>query len=163
MSWPASDLPLNDPRHPFHLQHMEMPLHEAAAAAEEDEFRSDPTAHAERIAKTQGASALGCRPLENCIRYVTAKGSPSFSGLAIWTWRSHARDWNNPGAWNPYGNDLTNPDHRMTRRLKFPAARERDGLRHYLAGELARRGVDAGRGEQIRRLNEMPQFRPRAV
>ena len=31
------DLPLTDPRHPFHLEHMAMALDEAAAAAEEDE------------------------------------------------------------------------------------------------------------------------------
>src|SRR5438128_1461419 len=31
------DLPLTDPRHPFHLHHMEMALDEAAAAAAEDE------------------------------------------------------------------------------------------------------------------------------
>src|SRR5690349_2139939 len=31
------DLPLTDPRHPFHLEHMAMALDEAAAAAAEDE------------------------------------------------------------------------------------------------------------------------------
>ena len=33
----ATDLPLTDPRHPFHLEHMAMALDEAGAAAGEDE------------------------------------------------------------------------------------------------------------------------------
>ena len=37
MDWSPLDLPLTDPRHPFHVHHMEMALDEAAAAAAEDE------------------------------------------------------------------------------------------------------------------------------
>src|SRR5437762_10566366 len=80
--WSPFDLPLADPRHPFHLEHMEMALEEARAAAGEDEvpigavivslhrgviarahnqreLLKDPTAHAEMIAITQAAQALG--------------------------------------------------------------------------------------------------------
>ena len=32
--WSPADLPLTDPRHPFHLAHMEMALEEAAIAAD---------------------------------------------------------------------------------------------------------------------------------
>src|SRR4051812_9063100 len=69
----AFDLPLTDPRHPFHVEHMTMALDEAAEAAAEDEVPvgavivslkqgmlarahnqrerlHDPTAHAEMIA-----------------------------------------------------------------------------------------------------------------
>ena len=37
--WPGDDglLPLHDPRHPFHLEHMAMALEEARAAMAEDE------------------------------------------------------------------------------------------------------------------------------
>ena len=35
--WSPFDLPLSDPRHPFHVEHMEMALDEAQAAADEDE------------------------------------------------------------------------------------------------------------------------------
>src|SRR5207247_1535511 len=82
------DLPLSDPRHPFHVAHMEMALEEAQFAAAEDEAPigavivspergvigrahnqreqlNDPTAHAEMIAITQAASALGSWRLEN--------------------------------------------------------------------------------------------------
>src|ERR1700682_5222777 len=88
------DLPLTDPRHPFHLEHMEMALDEARAAAEEDEvpigavivslkrgviarahnqreMLRDPTAHAEMIAITQAAQALDSWRLEHCVLYVT--------------------------------------------------------------------------------------------
>ena len=78
MEFTPFDLPLSDPRHPFHLAHMEMALAEAEAAAAEDEvpvgavivsfqlgvigrahnqreLLHDPTAHAEMIAMTQAA------------------------------------------------------------------------------------------------------------
>src|ERR1700742_2895986 len=88
------DLPLGDPRHPFHLDHMAMALDEARAAFGEDEvpigaivvslsrgvigrahnqreMLKDPTAHAEMIAITQAATALGDWRLERCILYAT--------------------------------------------------------------------------------------------
>src|SRR5580704_16976138 len=88
------DLPLTDPRHPFHLHHMEMALEEAGLAATEDEVPvgavivsfdhgviahahnqreqlHDPTAHAEMIAITQAAAALQSWRLETCVLYVT--------------------------------------------------------------------------------------------
>src|SRR5262249_57321190 len=37
LDWHPFDLPLTDPRHPFHLHHMEMALEEADAAAAADE------------------------------------------------------------------------------------------------------------------------------
>ena len=80
LDWSSYDVALSDPRHPFHVAHMEMALEEAEAAAEEDEvpvgavivsYRlgvigrahnqreqlKDPTAHAEMIAITQAAQA----------------------------------------------------------------------------------------------------------
>src|SRR5262249_51291350 len=94
VDWNAFDLPLADPRHPLHQTHMEMALDEAVAAAAEDEVPigavivslaqgvigrahnqreqlHDPTAHAEMIAITQAAQALGSWRLENCALYVT--------------------------------------------------------------------------------------------
>src|SRR5579885_3523321 len=82
LDWSPFDLPLTDPRHPFHLHHMEQALAEADLAAAEDEVPvgavivslqqgviarahnqreqlRDPTAHAEMIAITQAAQALG--------------------------------------------------------------------------------------------------------
>jgi tRNA(adenine34) deaminase len=100
------NLPLSDPRHPFHNQHMEMALDEAAAAAAEDEVPvgaviaslergviarahnqreqlKDPTAHAEMIAITQAAQALGSWRLENSILYVTLEPCPMCAGAAV--------------------------------------------------------------------------------
>ena len=100
------DLPLTDPRHPFHLEHMAMALDEAAAAAAEDEVPvgavivslvkgvigrahnqreqlCDPTAHAEMIAITQAAQALGSWRLEDCILYVTLEPCPMCAGAAV--------------------------------------------------------------------------------
>ena len=80
------DLPLTDPRHPFHVEHMEMALDEARTAQDEDEVPigcvivstergvigrahnlretlKDPTAHAEMIAITQAAPDVGPLPL----------------------------------------------------------------------------------------------------
>jgi tRNA(adenine34) deaminase len=37
LDWSPFDLPLTDPRHPFHLHHMEQALAEADLAAAEDE------------------------------------------------------------------------------------------------------------------------------
>lgn len=100
------DLPMSDPRHPFHLEHMAMALEEARAAAGEDEVPvgcvvaslergviarahnqretlKDPTAHAEMIAITQAASALGSWRLENCILYVTLEPCAMCAGAIV--------------------------------------------------------------------------------
>jgi tRNA(adenine34) deaminase len=100
------DLSLSDPRHPFHVEHMELALKEAQAAAEEDEVPVgaiivslqqgvigrahnqreqlvDPTAHAEMIAITQAATALGSWRLENCILYVTLEPCPMCAGAIV--------------------------------------------------------------------------------
>ncbi len=102
----AVDLPLTDPRHPFHLAHMEMALEEAALAATEGEvpvgavvvslrrgviarahnqreLLKDPTAHAEMIAITQAAQALGAWRLEDCLLYVTLEPCPMCAGAAV--------------------------------------------------------------------------------
>jgi len=100
------DLPLTDPRHPFHLHHMELALAEAEQAAREDEVPigaiivslekgiiaqahnqreqlCDPTAHAEMIAMTQAAQALRSWRLENCILYVTLEPCPMCAGAVV--------------------------------------------------------------------------------
>ena len=100
------DLTLTDPRHPFHLQHMEMALDEAALAAAEDEVPIgavivsldhgvvarahnqrerlvDPTAHAEMIAITQAAQSLQSWRLEKCILYVTLEPCPMCAGAIV--------------------------------------------------------------------------------
>ena len=105
MDWPF-DLPLTDPRHPFHLHHMAMALEEAALAADEGEVPvgavivslhkgligrahnqreqlHDPTAHAEMIAITQAAQALGSWRLEECCLYVTLEPCPMCAGAIV--------------------------------------------------------------------------------
>ncbi|HVK14528.1 MAG TPA: tRNA adenosine(34) deaminase TadA [Gemmataceae bacterium] len=100
------DLPLADPRHPFHLHHMELALQEAGAAADEDEVPvgavivslekgivaqahnqrerlQDPTAHAEMIALTQAATAVGSWRLENCVLYATLEPCPMCAGAIV--------------------------------------------------------------------------------
>jgi tRNA(adenine34) deaminase len=100
------DLPLGDPRHPFHLDHMAMALDEARTAFGEDEvpigavvvslsrgvigwahnqreMLKDPTAHAEMIAITQAATALGDWRLERCILYVTLEPCPMCAGAIV--------------------------------------------------------------------------------
>jgi len=100
------DLSFSDPGHPFHLHHMEMALQEAAVAAEEDEVPvgcvilspergiiasahnqreqlRDPTAHAEMIAITQAAAALGSWRLERCVLYVTLEPCPMCAGAIV--------------------------------------------------------------------------------
>ena len=104
--WPPFDLPLTDPRHPFHWEHMAMALDEARAAAAEDEAPigcvivslksgvigrahnqretlKDPTAHAEMIAITQAAQALSSWRLEQCILYVTLEPCPMCAGAIV--------------------------------------------------------------------------------
>ncbi len=106
MDFSAFELPLTDPRHPFHQHHMEMALEEAAAAAAEDEVPvgavivsfergmiarahnqreqlRDPTAHAEMIAITQAAQALGSWRLEGCALYVTLEPCPMCAGAVV--------------------------------------------------------------------------------
>jgi tRNA(adenine34) deaminase len=100
------DLPLADPRHPFHVEHMEMALDEARAAEDEDEvpigcvivslergviarahnqreMLKDPTAHAEMIAITQAAASLQSWRLENCVLYVTLEPCPMCAGAIV--------------------------------------------------------------------------------
>lgn len=100
------DLPLTDPRHPFHLEHMALALDEARAAFGEDEvpvgavivslekgivarahnqreLLKDPTAHAEMIAITQAAQALASWRLEGCILYVTLEPCPMCAGAIV--------------------------------------------------------------------------------
>jgi tRNA(adenine34) deaminase len=110
MDWLAFDtalLPtLTDPRHPFHVAHMEMALEEARTAAEMDEVPvgavivsleqgviarahnqreqlHDPTAHAEMIAITQAAEALQSWRLERCVLYVTLEPCPMCAGAVV--------------------------------------------------------------------------------
>ena len=106
LDWSPFDLPLTDPRHPFHLAHMEMALAEAQAAAAEDEvpvgavivslergviaqahnqreLLHDPTAHAEMIAITQAAQGLGSWRLDSCVLYVTLEPCPMCAGAVI--------------------------------------------------------------------------------
>ena len=100
------DLPLSDPRHPFHVHHMEMALDEAAVAAAEDEVPvgavvvslrqgviarahnqrealHDPTAHAEMIAITQAAQALQSWRLDQCVLYATLEPCPMCAGAIV--------------------------------------------------------------------------------
>ncbi len=104
--WSPFDLPLTDPRHPFHLEHMAMALEEAKSAAEEDEVPvgavivslqrgilasahnqretlKDPTAHAEMIAITQAAQALSSWRLERCVLYVTLEPCSMCAGAIV--------------------------------------------------------------------------------
>ena len=106
LDFPAFDLTLSDPSHPFHVHHMELALREAAAAADEDEVPvgaviiapehgiiasahnqreqlKDPTAHAEMIALTQAAAALQSWRLERCILYVTLEPCPMCAGAIV--------------------------------------------------------------------------------
>ena len=106
MDFSPFDLPLTDPRHPFHLHHMEMALEEAGQAAAEDEVPvgavivslkqgviarahnqrerlRDPTAHAEMIAITQAAEALQSWRLDGCALYVTLEPCPMCAGAVV--------------------------------------------------------------------------------
>src|SRR3954452_15639527 len=100
------DLAFTDPRHPFHLEHMEMALEEARSAAAEDEVPigcvivslergliasahnlretlKDPTGHAEMIAITQAAAALQSWRLDHCVLYVTLEPCPMCAGAIV--------------------------------------------------------------------------------
>jgi tRNA(adenine34) deaminase len=106
LEWSPFDLPLTDPRHPFHVHHMEMALEEAEVAAAEEEvpvgavivsfqkgvigrahnqreLLHDPTAHAEMIALTQAAQALRSWRLDNCVLYVTLEPCPMCAGAIV--------------------------------------------------------------------------------
>jgi tRNA(adenine34) deaminase len=106
MDWSPFDLPLSDPRHPFHVAHMEMALDEAGVAFDEDEVPvgavivslqagviarahnqrealKDPTAHAEMIAITQAAQALQSWRLEDCVLYVTLEPCAMCAGAIV--------------------------------------------------------------------------------
>ncbi len=100
------ELLLTEPANPFHLMHMEMALEEAGLAMAEDEvpigavivhpekgvlarahnqreMLQDPTAHAEMIALTQAARALGSWRLEDSILYVTLEPCPMCAGAIV--------------------------------------------------------------------------------
>ncbi|MGL6072542.1 MAG: tRNA adenosine(34) deaminase TadA [Fimbriiglobus sp.] len=101
------DLSFTDPRHPFHLHHMELAIEEAQIAATEDEVPvgavivslergaviasahnqreqlQDPTAHAEMIALTQAAASLKSWRLEKCLLYVTLEPCPMCAGAIV--------------------------------------------------------------------------------
>jgi tRNA(adenine34) deaminase len=97
---------MTDNRHPFHLLHMEMALEEAKLAAADDEVPvgavvvsfergviarahnqrerlHDPTAHAEMLAITQAAQAIGSWRLDNCVLYVTLEPCPMCAGAIV--------------------------------------------------------------------------------
>jgi tRNA(adenine34) deaminase len=97
---------LTDPRHPVHELHMRLALDEAALALEsedvpvgaviasfdqgiiakahnERELLQDPTAHAEMLALTQAAHALGTWRLHRCIMYVTLEPCPMCAGALV--------------------------------------------------------------------------------
>ncbi|HZV07119.1 MAG TPA: tRNA adenosine(34) deaminase TadA [Gemmataceae bacterium] len=106
MDFSPLELTLTDPRHPFHVHHMEMALAEAGRANAEDEVPigavivsyqhgviaqahnqreqlHDPTAHAEMIAITQAANALRSWRLEDCALYVTLEPCPMCAGAIV--------------------------------------------------------------------------------
>ena len=106
LEWSPFDIPLTDPRHPFHEEHMALALEEAGIAASEDEVPigcvivslqdgiiarahnqretlKDPTAHAEMIAITQAAQAMRSWRLEHCILYVTLEPCPMCAGAIV--------------------------------------------------------------------------------
>jgi len=106
MEWTAFDLPMTDNRHPFHAMHMEMALEEAGLAEAEGEVPvgavivsfhrgvigrahnqrerlRDPTAHAEMLAITQAAQALGSWRLESCVLYATLEPCPMCAGAIV--------------------------------------------------------------------------------
>ncbi len=106
MEFTPLELPLSDPRHPFHQHHMELALREAEIAASEGEVPvgavivsldqgiigqahnqreqlQDPTAHAKMIALTQAAQAQRSWRLEHCALYVTLEPCPMCAGAIV--------------------------------------------------------------------------------
>lgn len=101
----ARDLPLTVPGAMVHERWMRAALDEARAAATEDEVPvgavvvaagrivgsghnqrealNDPTAHAEMIALTQAAAALGSWRLDGCTLYVTLEPCPMCAGAIL--------------------------------------------------------------------------------
>jgi len=100
------DLLASDPRHPLHEYHMAQALEQAEMARDADEVPvgaivvhprmgiiasarnqreelQDPTAHAEMIAITQAAAALGSWRLEHCMLYVTLEPCPMCAGAIV--------------------------------------------------------------------------------
>ena len=101
------DLALTDPGHPLHVQTMAHALREAEAAFAEDEVPvgavilhletgqlvaaahnqrerlQDPTAHAELVAMTQAAKAVGSWRLDKCALYVTLEPCPMCAGGVV--------------------------------------------------------------------------------
>ena len=101
------DLAFGDPAHPVHQMHMRAALEEAQLAADADEVPvgavilslkrrelvarahnwrerlNDPTAHAEMVAITQAASALGSWRLDDCVLYVTLEPCPMCAGAVV--------------------------------------------------------------------------------
>ncbi|MFO0935112.1 MAG: nucleoside deaminase [Gemmataceae bacterium] len=100
------DLGFTDPRHPVHVGTMQLAIAEAKRAADEDEVPvgcvivdpehgtiaaahnqkeqlQDPTAHAEIIAITQAAAALGSWRLDRAILYVTLEPCPMCAGAIV--------------------------------------------------------------------------------
>jgi tRNA(adenine34) deaminase len=97
---------LCDPENPLHALFMELALEEAELARQEDEVPvgavivsweqgviarahnqreqlQDPTAHAEILAITQAAAALGSWRLERCSLYVTLEPCPMCAGAVV--------------------------------------------------------------------------------
>ena len=101
------DLTLTDPAHPLHRDMMGHALAEAEAAFAEDEVPvgavildlesgqlvaaahnqrerlQDPTAHAELVAMTQAAAAVGSWRLDRCALYVTLEPCPMCAGGVV--------------------------------------------------------------------------------
>jgi tRNA(adenine34) deaminase len=100
------DLAFTDPRHPIHEESMLRALDEARLAADEDEVPvgcvivspelgviatahnqreqlQDPTAHAEMIALTQAAAAVGSWRIDDAILYVTLEPCPMCAGAIV--------------------------------------------------------------------------------
>ena len=57
--------------------------HLIAQAHNQVEMLNDPTAHAEMIALTQAANAIGNWRLENCVMYVTKEPCPMCAGAIV--------------------------------------------------------------------------------
>jgi tRNA(adenine34) deaminase len=101
------DLTLTDPAHPLHLRLMGQALAEAETAFAEDEVPvgavvfdfeagvvvaaahnqreqlQDPTAHAEMVALTQAAHAVGSWRLDRCALYATLEPCPMCAGGVV--------------------------------------------------------------------------------
>ena len=141
---------MTDPRHPFHVEHMEMALDEAQAAADEDEvpigcvivslergviarahnqreMLKDPTAHAEMIAITQAATSLQSWRLENCVLYVTLEPCPMCAGAIVLARLPMV----------VYG--TTDPKARVTRSITSPMIQRLNHRSQVVGGVLAER------------------------